>query len=71
MYGLRRFIEVDTRSAVDVGGLRRSTKSIQVKKLQSSEAFQEAVIREDADELIDLESGRSAFVAKLHRYDTN
>ena len=50
MYGLS-FIEVDNRSAVGVGGLRRGTKSIQLKKPQSSEAFQEAVIREGADKL--------------------
>ena len=51
MDGLRNFIEVDNRSAVDVGGLRRGTKSIQVKKPQFSEALPEAVIREGADEL--------------------
>ena len=38
MDGLRCFIEVDNRSAVDVGGLRRGTKSIHVKKPQFSEA---------------------------------
>ena len=46
MDGLRSFIEVDNRSAVDVGGLRRGSKSIQVKKPHFSEAFPEAVIRE-------------------------
>ena len=51
MDGLRSFIEVDNHSAVDVGGLRRGTKSIQVKEPQFSEAFPEAVIREGADEL--------------------
>ena len=35
--GLRSFIEVDKRIAVDVGGLRRGTKSIQVKKPQFSD----------------------------------
>ena len=49
MDGLRNFIEVDYHNAV--GGLRRGTKSIQVKKPQFSEAFPEAVIREGADEL--------------------
>ena len=51
MDGLRSFIEVDNRSAVDVGGLRRGTTSIQVKKPQFSEAFPGAVIRGGADEL--------------------
>ena len=32
--------EVDNRSAVDVGGLRRGTKSVHVKKPQFSEPFQ-------------------------------
>ena len=49
MDGLRNFIEVDNHSAVDVGGTRRGTKAIKVKKLQFSEAFPEAVI--SADEL--------------------
>ena len=43
MDGPRNFIEVDNHSAVDVGGLRRGTKSIQLKKPQCSEAFPEAV----------------------------
>ena len=51
MEGLRRFIEADNHSAVDVGGLRRGTVSVDVKKPQFSEAFPEAVIREGADEL--------------------
>ena len=42
---------ISSHSAVDVGGLRRGTKSIQVKKPQFSEAFPEAAIREGADEL--------------------
>ena len=50
MDGLRRFIEADNRSAVDVGGLRPGTKSFHVKKPQVSEAFPRAVIRE-GDEL--------------------
>ena len=32
---------MDNHSAVDVGGLRRGTKSIQVQKLQFSEAEKE------------------------------
>ena len=36
---------------MDVGGLRRGTKSIQVKKQLFSEAFSEAFIRYGADEL--------------------
>ena len=52
MDGLRNFIEVDNHDAVHVGGLRRSAKSIQVKKPQFSEAFPQAVIRESADEYI-------------------
>ena len=61
MEGLRSFIEVDNRSAVDVGGLRRGTMSIQVMKLKFSEALPDAVIREGADELT------FGFVANLHR----
>ena len=44
--GLSRFIEADNHSAVDMGGLRRGTISINVKKPQFCEAFPEAVIRE-------------------------
>ena len=51
MDGLRSFIEADNNSAVDVGGLRRGTVSVQVKKPQFSKASPEAVIREGADEL--------------------
>ena len=42
---------MDIRSAVDVGGLRRTTISIPEQKPQFSEAFPGAVIREGADEL--------------------
>ena len=45
MDGLRRFIEADHHSAVDVGGLRRGTISVNVKKPQFSEFFPEAFIR--------------------------
>ena len=51
--GLTSLIKVDNHSAgaVDVGGLRRGTKSIQVKKPKFSEAFPEADVRDGADEL--------------------
>ena len=39
MDGIRSFIAVDSRSAVDVGGLLRGTRSIHVKKPQCSGAF--------------------------------
>ena len=51
MDGLRRFIQADNHSAVDVGDLRRGTRSLPVQKPQFSEAFPEATIREGADEL--------------------
>ena len=51
MDGLRSFIKADNDSAMDVGGLRRGTVSVLVKKPLFSEAFPEAVIREGADEL--------------------
>ena len=51
MDGLRSSIEGDNRSAVDVGGKRRGTISVNVKKTQFSEASPEAVIIEGADEL--------------------
>ena len=48
---LTRFIEADIHSAVDVGGLRRGTISVNVKKPQFSEVFPQAVIRQGADEI--------------------
>ena len=51
MDGLRNFIDVDNHKAVDVGGLRRGTKSIRVREPQFSDACPEAVTREGADEL--------------------
>ena len=39
MDGLRRFMEADNQSAVDVEGLRRGALSVNVKKPQFSEAF--------------------------------
>ena len=51
MDGIRRFIETDNHIAVDVGGLRRDTIPVRVKKPHFSEAFPEAVFREGADEL--------------------
>ena len=50
MDGLRRFIESDNHGAVDVGDLRRSTISVNVKKPQFSEAFPAAAIREGTGE---------------------
>ena len=50
-HGLRSFIGVDNRSAVDVVGLRRGTQSVSVKKPQFGEEFPDAAIREGADEL--------------------
>ena len=61
--------EVDNHSAVDVGGLRRGTKSIHVKKRHFSEAFPEAVIREGADELTlraDEVGSLRAFIDTIH-----
>ena len=50
--GPRRFIQPDSHSAVDVGDLCRSTKSLPVKKKQQfSEVFPEATTREGAGEL--------------------
>ena len=49
MDGLRRFIESDNHSAVDVGDLRHGTKSVKVKKPQCREAFPEAAIRQGAN----------------------
>ena len=51
MHGLRRFIQADNHSAVDVGDLRQGTRSQKVQKPQFSEAFPEATIREGEDEL--------------------
>ena len=45
MDGLRSFVEVDSRRAVDVGGLRRGTRSVLVKKQQFSEVFPGAINR--------------------------
>ena len=49
--GLRSFTGVDNRSAVDVGGWRRGTRMLPVKKPQFSEDFPDAIMREGADEL--------------------
>ena len=51
MDGLRRFIQADNHSAVDVCDLRQGTRSLEVQKPNFSEAFPEATIREGADEL--------------------
>ena len=39
MDGLRRFIDADNHSAVDVGDLRRSTKAVSVKKTAVQAGF--------------------------------
>ena len=60
---LRHFIEVDNHNAVDVGGLRRGTKSIQVNRCSrclSRGGYQRRRRR------IDLASCRSGFIANLH-----
>ena len=49
--GLRKFIEVDNREAVNVGGLRQGTKSVKVVKPRFTADIPEAVIREGAEEL--------------------
>ena len=48
---LKNFVEEDNHNGVDVGCLRRGTRSIRVTKPQFSDAYPEAVIREGADEL--------------------
>ena len=51
MDGLRRrFIHADDHSALDVARLRQGIRSLKVQKPKFSEAFQEAAIREGADE---------------------
>ena len=50
MDGLRRIIQADDHSAVDVGDLRQGTRSLEVQKPQFSETFPEAAVREGADE---------------------
>ena len=67
MDGLRSFIEADNHSAVDVGGLRRGTISVHVKKPQFSEVFPKAVIREGADELtLRAVGSRRTFIDTKH-----
>ena len=71
MDGLRSFIEADNHSAVDVGGLRRGTISVHVKKPQFSEVFPDAVIREGADELTlraEEVGSRRTFIDTKHTY---
>ena len=43
MEALQNFIEEDNHNGVDVGGLRRGTRSIRVTKPQFSDAFPEAL----------------------------
>ena len=66
--GLRNFIDSDNHSAVDVGYLRRGTKSVSVKKLKFSETFAEATIREGADELTLRAGGRGGDAAGFHQH---
>ena len=51
MDGLTRFFKADNHRAVDVGHMRQGTRSLEVQKLNFSEAVPEAAIREGADEL--------------------
>ena len=65
--GLRSFIEADNHSAVDVGGLRRGTIPVHVKKPQFSEVSPDAVIREGADELtLRAVGSRRTFIDTKH-----
>ena len=48
---IRSFIEADNHSAVDVGHLRKGTRTFYVQKPNFSEDYPEAAIREGADEL--------------------
>ena len=59
----------DNHSAVDVVDLRQGTRSLEVRKPQFSEAFPEATIREEADELTlraDEEDTQRAFTNTEH-----
>ena len=48
MDGLRRFIQVDNHSAVDVGDLRRGTRSLKVQKpFPKAEGADELTLRAD------------------------
>ena len=49
--GLRKFIEVDNASALDVGSLRRGTGTIQVRKPKVPEGGSDVIVRENPDEL--------------------
>ena len=62
MDGLRRFTEADNHSAVDVGDLRRGTRSLPGQKPQ----FAEATIREGAYELT-LRAGEVGTGLHQHR----
>ena len=68
MDGLRKFSEVDNHEAVNVGGLRQGTKSVQVVKKGFTADFPEAVIREGAEELT-FKGRRSGLTTHLHRHD--
>ena len=67
MDGLRRFIKADNHRVVDVGHLRPGTRSLEVQKLNFSEAFPEATIWEGADELTaTIRSTQRAFINRAH-----
>ena len=51
MDGLGSFIEIDNRSAVDVGQLREGTRPFAVQKPNFREEYREAAISEGPDEL--------------------
>ena len=57
MDGLRKFIEVDNREAVNVGGLRQGTNSVKVLKPRFTADLLQAVCGR-----IDLEGRRSGHV---------
>ena len=65
MDGLRKFIEVDNREAVNVGGLRQGTNSVKVVKPRFTADLPEAVCGR-----IDLEGRRSGLKPRLHRHNS-
>ena len=58
---LRRFIEAENHSAVDVGDLRRGTKAVNVKNPEFSETFREAAVRG-----VNVAGERDGHAAGLH-----
>ena len=51
MEGLRNFIEVDNHSALDVGDLKKGTRSFEVRRPTCEEEGHEVSIREGPEEL--------------------